>query len=227
MVGVAGQHGRDLLSGSAHRRCPAAFSSPSRANAGKKTKTPAVSVSVEMSRPSASHAAEQPARRDRRVPAPPPVVRTRPRSSGRAWRATSRSIRGPLPAIRIGGAAGPPWAGQQLRVCAVPAPLEADPALAEQREDDLERLLESADAVVEREVEVAELRLVPAAAEAEHQPTAADLVELGGHLRGERRVAERDREHERTDLDPAGEAATADRRSSPRGCPPCGRHRGR
>ena len=38
----------------------------------------------------------------------------------------------------------------------------------------------------------------------EDQPSATDLVELGGHLGGERRVAERQRQHQRPDLDPRG-----------------------
>ena len=87
----------------------------------------------------------------------------------------------------------------------MPASLEADTSVAKQRDDDLERLLEATHAVVEREIERLELGLVPAAAEPEHQPSAADLVELGGHLGGERWVAERDGEHERTDLHPAGQ----------------------
>ena len=93
----------------------------------------------------------------------------------------------------------------------MPLPVEADTSLAKEREDDPQRLLEATDAKIEREVERLELRLVPATAEPQHQPSAADFVELGGHLGGERRIAERDREHERTDLHPAGDAAKADR----------------
>ena len=42
-------------------------------------------------------------------------------------------------------------------------PPRSDPAIAKQGDDDLERLLEPADPVVEREVVVAEFRLVPPA----------------------------------------------------------------
>ena len=96
-------------------------------------------------------------------------------------------------------------AWRQLGVRPVPLPFEADTSLAKEREDDPEGFLEATDAVIEREVERLELRFVPATAEPEHQPSAADLVELGGHLGGERRIAERDREHQWTDLHPAGE----------------------
>ena len=93
-------------------------------------------------------------------------------------------------------------AWQQLDVLgAVVSALEAHSLAAEERREDLEPLLEAADAVVERVAEGVELGLVPSAAEAEDQATIAHLVELDRHLRGERRVAEREREHERADLD--------------------------
>ena len=52
----------------------------------------------------------------------------------------------------------------------------------QQPADDLERLLEARDAVVERDPERAELRLVPARAERQHEAAAADLVEGRRHL---------------------------------------------
>ena len=70
------------------------------------------------------------------------------------------------------------------------------------RTDDLERLLEPADAVVERVAERRVLGLVPAAAEAEDQPAAGDFVGGRRHLREQARRPEAGREHERPDLDP-------------------------
>ena len=95
---------------------------------------------------------------------------------------------------------------KQLHVLrAMPAALEAHRLAAQQRRDDLHPLVEAAHAVVERVAEGVELRLVPAAAEAQDQPPSADLVQLGGHLRHERGVPERERQHERADLDPRGD----------------------
>ena len=68
-----------------------------------------------------------------------------------------------------------------------------------------QRLLEAADAVVEGVAEGAVLRLVPAGAEAQDQPAAADLVDRVGHLRQQRRVAEAGADDERADLDPLGD----------------------
>ena len=66
---------------------------------------------------------------------------------------------------------------------------------------DLHALVEAADPVIERIAERVELRLMPAAAQAEDQPATADLVELRGHLGHERRVAEWQGQDERADLD--------------------------
>ena len=119
-----------------------------------------------------------------------------------AYFATRPSIRGCLPAIRIGGPPSRIGRGRQLGVLgAVVSALEAHPLTAEEGRQDLETLLEAPDAMVERVAEGVELGLVPSAAEAEDQPPIAHLVELGRHLGGERRVAEREREHERPDLD--------------------------
>ncbi len=72
----------------------------------------------------------------------------------------------------------------------------------QERDEDLQRLVEARDAVVEREAEGVELRLVPATTHTEDEASVADLVELGRHLRRQRRVAEGERQHERADLDP-------------------------
>src|SRR5215211_4940211 len=57
----------------------------------------------------------------------------------------------------------------------------------EQAAHDRERLLEARDPVVVRNPERAELGLVPARAEAEHEAPAADLVDRRGHLRDQPR----------------------------------------
>ncbi len=94
------------------------------------------------------------------------------------------------------------WATRdQLRVGAVPLALEADLPRPKQRHQHLQRLVEAADPVVERVVEGVELRLVPAAANAQHQPAVADLVQRHGHLGQQGGIAERQREHQRADLD--------------------------
>jgi hypothetical protein len=76
------------------------------------------------------------------------------------------------------------------------------PLATEQREENLERFLETADAVVEGVAECVELRLVPPAADPQDEPATAHLVERRRHLRQQGRIAERHREHERPDLDP-------------------------
>ena len=63
------------------------------------------------------------------------------------------------------------------------AALERHPLAREQPPDDLERLLEPRDAAVVRQAERAVLRLVPACAEPEHEPPAADLRDRRRHLR--------------------------------------------
>ena len=95
---------------------------------------------------------------------------------------------------------------QELAVAGLVEPaVEVDGALAKQRPDDRERLLEAVDAVVEREAEGAKLGLVPAGAEPEHEATAADLVDRGGLLGQQRRVVEVRARHERPELDPGGD----------------------
>jgi hypothetical protein len=71
---------------------------------------------------------------------------------------------------------------------------EVDLPLPQQGADDGEGLLEAAGAVVERVAEGAILPLVPARADAEDEPPAADLVDRVGHLRqsaGLRKLVER------------------------------------
>src|SRR5208282_5951614 len=60
--------------------------------------------------------------------------------------------------------------------------VEIDGAPAEQSIDDLQRLLEAAHTMVERETKGAILRLVIAGAEAEDQSSVADLLDRVGHL---------------------------------------------
>src|SRR5207249_3429275 len=78
-------------------------------------------------------------------------------------------------------------------------PLEIDVALAEQRDDDLERFLEAAGAVVERVAVCIELRLVVACAKAKDQASAADFVERVGHFGEQGRVAKGGAGHERSE----------------------------
>ena len=75
------------------------------------------------------------------------------------------------------------------------------PTVAQQGHHDLEPFVEPRDAMVEGIAEGVEFRLVPAAAEAENEPAAADLVQFGGHLGGEGGVTEGKREHQRSNLD--------------------------
>ena len=109
----------------------------------------------------------------------------------------------------------PRAARQQLAVARlVPAAVEVDGALAQERPDDRERLLEPVDPVVEREAEGAELGLVPAGAEAEHEPAAAELVDRGGLLGEQRRVVEVRAGDERPELDPRGRRGDRRQRAS-------------
>ena len=77
-------------------------------------------------------------------------------------------------------------------------------AVAQEARDDRERLLEAIDAVVEGKAEGAVLRLVPARAETEDQPAAADLVDGVGHLGQQGRVAETGADDQGAELDPPG-----------------------
>src|SRR5258706_1976710 len=95
---------------------------------------------------------------------------------------------------------------QQLAVARLEElPVEVDGAVAEQRPDDRERLLEPRDAMVEGEAERGELGLVPARAQAEDQPSPADLVHGRSELGEHGRRMERRRRHERAEPD-AGRA---------------------
>src|SRR5450759_4935947 len=88
---------------------------------------------------------------------------------------------------------------------------EIDRPVAEERPHDREGLLETADPVVEREAEGAELRLVPTGAEAQYESAATDLVDRGGLLGQHCRVVERrggdqwTQQHARRDRGEAGE----------------------
>jgi hypothetical protein len=70
----------------------------------------------------------------------------------------------------------------------------------EQLADDLDRLGELADAMLELISEGVELRPVPAASEPQGQPPAADRVQCRGHLRRQSRVPEWHAQDERADL---------------------------
>ena len=94
-------------------------------------------------------------------------------------------------------------AREQLAVARlVPLPVEVDGTVAQERPDDRERLLELVDAVVEREAERAELRLVPAGTQPEDEPSAADLVDRGSLLGQQGRVVEVRAGDEWPELDP-------------------------
>ena len=94
-------------------------------------------------------------------------------------------------------------ARQQLAVAGlVPAPVEVDRPVAQEAADDRERLLEAIDAVVERVAVGAELGLVPARPEAQHEAAAAQLVDRRGLLGEQRRVVEVRAGDERPELDP-------------------------
>ena len=82
----------------------------------------------------------------------------------------------------------------------VVAPVEVGSPLAEQRQDDVERLLEPTDPVVERDPERVELRLVPSGAEAQDEAPSADLVDGRRHLGQDRGIAERDCQDDGPDL---------------------------
>ena len=145
-------------------------------------------------------------------------MRPSERSSGKPYQAVfqasacwavRRSMRSPLDAMRIGirpgSRPGRGGGGQQDRVVdVVEAPVERHPLAADERQDDLERLLEPPDAMVERVAEGGVLRLVPARAEAEDQAAVRDLVDRRGHLRGERGRPEPGAQDDRAELRPLG-----------------------
>ena len=82
-----------------------------------------------------------------------------------AWAIVARSIRGPFEPIISGGPSGrgPRGRSSQSRAW-YQRPSKSIGALAQERPDDRERLLEAVDPMVEREAEGAELGLVPAGA---------------------------------------------------------------
>jgi len=93
-----------------------------------------------------------------------------------------------LAPIQIGGARAA--RAQHAVLDAVVLAREGDLLALEQRQDDLERLVEAAGEVVERVAEGVVLGLVPAGAEAEQQAPAAHVVEGVGDLGEQGRVAE-------------------------------------
>ena len=111
--------------------------------------------------------------------------------------AAMESIRGPLEPI-ISGIF--PGRGSSTRSSARVVRAREREALAGQRAaDDLERLLEARHPLVVRDAERVELALVPARAEAEHEPPAADLVDRRGHLGDQPRRVKADAGHQRAD----------------------------
>src|SRR5690606_13541196 len=97
------------------------------------------------------------------------------------------------------------WARQDLAVRrGVVLTLEINLSFTNERNDDLASFLEAADAMVKRDAEGSEFRLVPASAETERDPSAADFIERCRQLRGDRGVAERGAEDQRAKLDSAG-----------------------
>ena len=127
-----------------------------------------------------------------------------------AYRAVSARTRRPLLGRRgpdeDGRPRGPWTARPQLHVTRrVVLALEVDVALAQQRTDDPERLLEPVAAVVEGHPQARELGGMPAGAEAQDQPAVADLIERVGLLGDERRVAIAHAQHEGAQLHPMGD----------------------
>ncbi len=82
--------------------------------------------------------------------------------------------------------------------------LLTDPLAAQQPVDDRERLGKAGDRAVVWDPEGAKLALVPAGAEAEDEPAAADLIEGGGHLGEQSWRMETGAGHQRTEGDPIG-----------------------
>ena len=84
----------------------------------------------------------------------------------------------------------------------VESSVDRDALLREQAPDDLERLLEPADQVVEGEAERRELRVVPAGADPEPKASTADLVDGRRHAREHPGRVVGGRRDERSELDP-------------------------
>jgi ATPase subunit of ABC transporter with duplicated ATPase domains len=81
-------------------------------------------------------------------------------------------------------------------------PREIDVPVPQHRYEDLHGLFETARAMIEGHTERLVLRLVPARADAQDQAPVAHLVEGGGHLCQDRRIAEGIAEHQGADLHP-------------------------
>src|SRR4029077_6198516 len=96
---------------------------------------------------------------------------------------------------------GPRATAQQLAVSRlVILAFEVDRSLAQQRMNDLKRLLEPRNEVVEWIAKGVEFRLYPTCAESEDQPAVADLVHSIGHLGEQRRIAKARASHEGAEL---------------------------
>ena len=84
------------------------------------------------------------------------------------------------------------------------AAVHADALAGQQPVHDLERLGEARHAAVVGQAERAELALVPAGAEAEHEAAAADVIDGGRHLRQQAGAVEGRAGHQRAERDPFG-----------------------
>ncbi len=157
---------------------------------GRRTSAATVRSTSAGSRPTSRQASSTRSRR-RTTPATSLPVSLYQAFHESAWAMVARSIRGPIEPIISGGPAGrgPRGRSSQSRTW-YQLPVEVDGTVAQERPDDRERLLEPVDAVVVRVAEGAELRLVPARAQAEDEPPAADLVDRGGLLGQQRGVVE-------------------------------------
>ena len=167
---------------------------------GSWTTMPTVSVRVAGSRPTRSHAARsiRPEARQPLVGQPEPghvpgirVARGQlehPRPLGRD---EDRQV-GRAGGTRTASRAVTYWPSRSAR------PSRIKPA------DHRQRFLEPGHLVVGRVAERLVFRIVPAAPDAEDQPTAADVVERGGHLGQQRRVAECRAHDDRPELDAVG-----------------------
>ena len=170
---------------------------------GNLTRTATVRSMAAGSRPTSRHAAST---TSRSAATPSGALPMSANQLFHAWTcgAAMRSIRGPFEPIISGGPLGRGPRGSSSAVARlVEAPVEVDRAVLQQRPDDRERLLEPVDAMVERDAERPELGLVPAGAEAEDQPAAADLVDRRGLLGEDGGVVERRAGDQRPELDAA------------------------
>src|SRR4051812_15202013 len=92
------------------------------------------------------------------------------------WRTTLRGARSTRQVIGV--------------VCLVILPLEIRVSVAQEWRDDVDCILEPADAMIKRQSEHIEIGLMPAGAEAEDQAAITDLIDHFGRLGDDARIAE-------------------------------------